>query len=138
MTTPAVNKKETSRLYKSYFIGFGISFALTIAAFAVTTLQIDSLGEAYPKPVLIVGLLALAAIQLVAQLVFFFHLGRESRPWLNTVSFLFMLMVVGIIGLGSLWIMYNLNYNMMPHEVDAYIQNEENIYRDAEHTSHQH
>ena len=129
MSKPAASKSETSRLYASYFTGFGVSVMLTLAAFALTKVQFDSEGTAYSGLVIIGLLLGLAIIQLVIQLVFFFHLGREPKPKLNTVSFLFMLMVVGIIGLGSLWIMYNLNYNMTGHEVESFIQQEENIYR---------
>ena len=129
MSKPAASKSETSRLYASYFTGFGVSVMLTLAAFALTKVQFDSEGTAYSGLVIIGLLLGLAIIQLVIQLVFFFHLGREPKPKLNTVSFLFMLMVVGIIGLGSLWIMYNLNYNMTEHEVESFIQQEENIYR---------
>ena len=129
MSKPAASKSETSRLYASYFTGFGVSVMLTLAAFALTKVQFDSEGTAYSGLVIIVLLLGLAIIQLVIQLVFFFHLGREPKPKLNTVSCLFMLMVVGIIGLGSLWIMYNLNYNMTEHEVESFIQQEENIYR---------
>lgn len=138
MTKTAAYKAETYRLYGSYFTGFVISFMLTLAAFAAVTLQVDSQGDAYPKTALIIGLLVLAAIQLVAQLVFFFHLGREPKPRLNTVSFLFMLMVVGIIGIGSLWIMYNLDYNMTGREVEVHIQRDENIYRDVTPDDHQH
>ncbi len=129
MSKSAASKSETSRLYASYFTGFGVSVMLTLAAFALTKVQFDSEGTAYSGLVIIGLLLGLAIIQLVIQLVFFFHLGREPKPKLNTVSFLFMLMVVGIIGLGSLWIMYNLNYNMTEHEVESFIQQEENIYR---------
>ena len=85
-----------------------------------------------------VFLAALAITQMIVQLLFFFHLGEEKKPRLNTMSFLFMLMVVGIIAFGSIWIMYNLNYNMMPHEVENYIQQEEGIYRVNEHEQHQH
>ena len=129
MSKSAASKSETSRLYASFFTGFGVSVMLTLAAFALTKVQFDSEGTAYSGLVIIGLLLGLAIIQLVVQLVFFFHLGREPKPKLNTVSFLFMLMVVGIIGLGSLWIMYNLNYNMTEHEVESFIQQEENIYR---------
>lgn len=133
MNKRANNAKSTRRLYRSYFIGFGLSLGLTILAFVVTMMQLDSDSTAYPKTALLVGLVILAAIQLVVQLVFFFHLGHESKPRLNTVSFLFMLMVVGIIGFGSLWIMYNLNYNMMPREVEQYIEKEEQIFKSEQH-----
>lgn len=133
-----MSKQETKRLYVSYVTGFVWSLLLTLAAFALVQMQLDSGGNAYEGKVLIGILAILAIVQLVVQLVFFFHLGREAKPRLNTVSFLFMLMVVGIIGFGSLWIMYNLNYNMMGKEVEMYIQQEENIYRDTPETSHNH
>jgi cytochrome o ubiquinol oxidase operon protein cyoD len=116
-------------LVRSYLIGFGLSLGLTIIAFTVAALQYESKGMAYSQGLLMIGLVLLAITQLVIQLLFFFHLGKETKPRLNTMSFLFMIMVVSIIGFGSLWIMYNLDYNMMPHEVDTYIQQEENIYR---------
>ena len=89
MSKPAASKSETSRLYASYFTGFGVSVMLTLAAFALTKVQFDSEGTAYSGLVIIGLLLGLAIIQLVIQLVFFFHLGREPKPKLNTVSFLF-------------------------------------------------
>lgn len=125
-------RKEDKRLINSYVVGFGLSLGITIVAFTAALVQAESSGAAYPKHLLLFGLVLLAIIQLLVQLLFFFHLGRESKPRLNTVSFLFMLMVVGIIGFGSLWIMYNLNYNMTPREVETYIQNEENIRIDRD------
>lgn len=133
-----MSKEETKRLYLSYFTGFMWSLLLTLAAFALVKLQLDAGGSAYPAKVLIGILAVLAIVQLVVQLVFFFHLGREAKPRLNTISFLFMLMVVGIIAFGSLWIMYNLNYNMMGKDVETYIQHEENIYRDTPETHPNH
>lgn len=137
MNEQDTSKTAVKRLYMAYFTGFVWSLLLTLAAFTLTQMQIDLGDEAYPKAVIIGSLAVLAIVQLIVQLVFFFHLGREPKPRLNTVSFLFMLMVVGIIGFGSLWIMYNLNYNMMGQEVEAYIQKEENIYRDVS-PSHEH
>jgi cytochrome o ubiquinol oxidase operon protein cyoD len=131
-------KQNMRRLYMSYIVGFGLSLMLTVAAFAVTILQVQSGGAAYPNNLLVFGLVGLAIVQLVVQLLFFFHLGREEKPRLNTISFLFMLMVVGIIGFGSLWIMYNLDYNMTPRDVEEYIQEEENIQLDKVETEHNH
>lgn len=130
MNKATTSKSVTTRLYVSYFAGFGFSLGLTLCAFALAKIQSDSQGLAYPELVAVAILAGLAVIQLIVQLVFFFHLGREPKPRLNTVSFLFMLMVVGIIAFGSLWIMYNLNYNMSSHEVETFIQQEENIYPD--------
>lgn len=118
---------EIKHLIRSYTIGFLLSLILTCLAFFVTK-SFLARGEVTVPMSLLIGLIVLAAVQLLVQLLFFFHLGKEAKPRLNTVSFLFMLMVVGIIGIGSLWIMYNLNYNMMTGpEVEKYIQKEENI-----------
>lgn len=67
--------------------------------------------------------MALAAAQMVIQLVFFLHLGNESSPKWNLAAFAFMLLMLGILVIGSLWIMNNLNYNMMmsPQEMNQYM-----------------
>lgn len=61
------------------------------------------------------GILAFG--QFVVQLVYFLHLGTEQKPRWKLLVFWFMIVVVLIVVVGSLWIMYNLNYNMiMPPE----------------------
>lgn len=132
----STKKQELRHLYMSYVIGFTISLVITLAAFTLTMRQIDADGADMSSAILIAILAALAITQLVVQLLFFFHLGSESKPRLNTVSFLFMLMVIGILGLGSLWIMYNLDYNMMPQDVEQHMMNEENIHPAQDHVDH--
>lgn len=122
--------------YAPYFIGFALSLILTVGAFAITILQRDSGGGAYGEKAIVISLAILAVVQLIVQLMFFFHLGEEKKPRLNSVSFVFMLIVVGIIAFGSIWIMYNLNYNMMPENVDQFIQQEEGIYKSDDHEHH--
>lgn len=137
MNKSVADASEMKRLYSSYLMGFLWSVILTLFAFALVKIQSDSSGQAY-SPALVIGIVVgLALIQLVVQLLFFFHLGREQKPRLNTISFLFMLMVVSIIAFGSLWIMYNLNYNMMGKDVQNYdVQSEENIHTDT--STHHH
>lgn len=96
----------------SYMLGFVFSLLLTLAAY-VSVVNHESVGT------LTVGIIVgLAAVQLMVQLLFFMHLGRESRPRFNLVVFLFMVLVVGIVVGGSLWIMHHLDYNMMPEDMD--------------------
>ncbi len=123
---------EIKHLIRSYVTGFLLSLVLTAIAFFITKSYVA--GDDMKVPMsLLIGLLVLAAIQLLVQLLFFFHLGSETKPRLNTVSFLFMLMVVGIIGIGSLWIMFNLNYNMTKPQIEKYIEHEEGIPLKPEH-----
>lgn len=91
---------------RSYSIGFAIAIALTLAAYiAVTSSWFSQLGA-------IVVISILAAVQLVVQLVFFLHLGRDKVKWKTAAFYTMFIILVLIVG-GSLWIMYNLDYNMM-------------------------
>lgn len=102
-----------------YFVGFILSIILTLAAYFLVVQSIFS-GVA-----LVIAITVLALVQLLVQLIFFLHLGRESKPRWNLMAFLFMILVVLIIGVGSIWIMYNLDYNMMPaHETDQHMKHE--------------
>lgn len=104
--------------YKPYVFGYVYSVLLTVEAYLLVT------NEVFSGFTLIAVLLCLAFVQLVVQLVFFLHLGSESKPRWNLVAFLFMALVLLIVVIGSLWIMENLNYNMMPSmETDTYIKN---------------
>lgn len=121
-------------LYKTYFIGYALSLATTLAAFILVIAQIESGGIAYSESFVVGSLSFLAAAQLIIQLLFFFHLNKESKPRFNTISFLSMAMVVGIILAGSLWIMYHLDYNMS-HDAGMRVQQEENIHKTIQHES---
>ena len=93
--------------FKSYIIGFILSLLLTFSAyFLVTEKWLHSQTTA-------LILAALALTQALIQLVFFLHLGQERTPYWNLQTFLFMLGVLFIIVLGTLWIMHNLDYQMM-------------------------
>lgn len=63
---------------------------------------------------LLATILGFAMLQMIIQLVFFLHLGREKSPhW----QLLFLISTVGLILVvvgGSLWIMHHLHYNMTP------------------------
>ena len=93
---------------KSYLIGFIVSIFLTLAAYLIV---IEKLLMGW---VLLATVVSLGTIQALLQLVLFLHLGRESHPRRNFMTFLFMLLVGVILVFGSLWIMDYLNYNDMP------------------------
>lgn len=110
----------------SYIIGFVLSIALTLAAYFTVT---ENLVSGWT---LMFILIELAVVQLMVQLFLFLHLGRENRPWWNLQMFLFAVLVVGIVVIGSIWIMKNLDYNtheMKPQETNEYIFEEEQIRR---------
>jgi len=89
-----------------YTIGFVLSLLLTIVAYYYVVARGDN-------PLLLIVLAMLAIVQMIVQLVFFLHLGEETGPRYKLLSFGFMLIVLGIVVIGSIWIMVNLNQNMM-------------------------
>lgn len=113
----------------SYSIGYVLSLVLTLVAFLLVGKHINSDEAGQSTGVLMLWISALAIAQLLIQLLFFLHLHQEKKPRWNLMAFQFMVLVVVIIVGGSLWIMHNLDYNMMPHEVENYIMEEEAIYR---------
>jgi cytochrome o ubiquinol oxidase operon protein cyoD len=99
---------ESHGTLTSYSIGFVLSLVLTGVAYVVVANQLFS-GFG-----LMAAIAALAFAQVLVQLFFFLHLGHETKPRLKLLVFLFMLLVLAIVVGGSLWIMQNLNYHMMP------------------------
>ena len=107
-----------------YIVGFIASLGLTLTAYAFVV------GGILQSKAALYVLATLAIIQTIIQLVFFLHLRNESEPRWKLLAFDFMLIVVVIIVFGSIWIMDNLNYNMMPpHETDQQVMEDEGIYR---------
>lgn len=107
--------------YKSYLLGFILSILLTFTAYFIVAYQLLVGG------LLVLTIVGLAIIQLLVQLILFLHLGQEAGPrwklaaWISTVA------VILIIVTGSLWIMDNLSYHMMPADIEAHILQEEGI-----------
>ncbi|EOG1985057.1 TPA: cytochrome o ubiquinol oxidase subunit IV [Proteus mirabilis] len=92
---------------KSYLIGFILSVILTVIPFWMVME-----GTATTATILwtVVGM---AVVQIVVHLVCFLHMNTSSEERWNVIAFLFTLLIIGIVVIGSLWIMYNLNINMM-------------------------
>ncbi|CAI0713514.1 cytochrome o ubiquinol oxidase subunit IV [Serratia proteamaculans] len=92
---------------KTYLIGFILSIILTVIPFAMVMS-----GTASHSTILAV-VVGMAVIQVVVHLVYFLHMNTSSEERWNLVALLFTAMIIGIVVVGSLWIMYNLNINMM-------------------------
>lgn len=100
-------KKEWHGTLKAYIIGFVSSILLTAASFFIVITRL------LPGQVLIYSIVGLALAQAIIQLLFFLHVGQEAKPRWETLVFYFMVMVLLIIAIGSLWIMYDLNNRLM-------------------------
>lgn len=113
----------------TYLSGFVLSLVLTMASFGLVW-QFTSDGSSSLTRGAVIGLLAaLASLQLVVQIVYFLHMSTERKARWSLLSGLFATMVVLILVIGSIWVMNNLNYNMMPKDdTTEYMQNKENLH----------
>lgn len=101
-------QKDWPQTLKIYLIGFAGSILLTVVSFALAIAMPFSM-----KP-LIGALIFLAILQAFVQLVCFMHFGKESKPHWMTLVFYFMVLVVLIVALGSIWIIMDLDHRVMP------------------------
>ncbi|MGH1540148.1 MAG: cytochrome o ubiquinol oxidase subunit IV [Arenicella sp.] len=92
---------------KEYVIGFILSVVLTVIPFGLV--MTGSLSD----PVTVGIILLCAVAQMLVQLVFFLHMNTSSEQIWNTTSAVFIVLIVAIVVLGSLWIMQHLNHNML-------------------------
>ena len=106
--TPGVEHEESTANVLSYTAGLGLAVLLTIASFVVS--QTNLLWA----PGIPVGLIVLAFAQIGVHLVFFLHLGSGPDHTNNILALAFGLLIVFLVIAGSVGIMANLNWNMMP------------------------
>ena len=91
-----------------YIIGFVLCILLTLIPFYVVITNKFSILMTF------VVIFISALLQFLAQVIFFLRLNvRTTQAQINVVSFVLTIGMVITVILGSLWIMWNLNYNMM-------------------------
>ena len=105
--TPGVEHEESTASVLSYTAGLGLAILATIASFVVS--QTNLLWA----PGIPVGLVVLAFAQIGIHLVFFLHLGSGSDNTNNILALAFGMLIVFLVITGSIWIIANLNANMM-------------------------
>ena len=91
-----------------YVAGLGLAVLLTATSFFIAGTNLVW------QPSIPVALIVLAIAQMGVHLVFFLHIttGRDNTN--NVLALAFELLIVVLVVGGSLWIMANLNHNMMP------------------------
>lgn len=108
----------------AYVWGYLFSVLLTLMAFGFAFLHTNFGRSLVSRDFLVFTVITLAVLQLFVQTVFFLHLSRHPSARHNLISFTFTVFIVLFIGIGSLWIMRNLHYNMTPQQMDSYLQKE--------------
>ncbi len=92
---------------KEYSVGLLLSIVLTVIPFGLVMFDLLS-----GTPAVLV-ILVCAVAQVLVQLVFFLHMNTSSEQLWNTTSAIFVVVLVAILIVGSIWIMAHLNHNML-------------------------
>ncbi|MGA2895417.1 MAG: cytochrome o ubiquinol oxidase subunit IV [Xanthobacteraceae bacterium] len=105
-----IDGDEGGEAVGSYLIGLGLAALLTIVSFFIsgTTLV---WGPSIP-----VALVVLAIAQMGVHLVFFLNITTGPDNVNNVLALAFGVLIVLLLLTGSLWIMTNMNHNMMAME----------------------
>jgi cytochrome o ubiquinol oxidase operon protein cyoD len=91
-----------------YVVGLGLAILLTATSFFVAGTDLVW------QPSIPVAIVVLAIAQMGVHLVFFLHITTGADNTNNVLALGFGLLIVFLVMGGSLWIMSNLNHNMMP------------------------
>ncbi|MGP1924186.1 MAG: cytochrome o ubiquinol oxidase subunit IV [Arsenophonus sp. NEOnobi-MAG3] len=92
---------------KTYLIGFILSIILTVVPFWMV------MNSTASHDTILWIVIGTAIIQILVHFVCFLHMNTSSDDSWNLLAFLFTILIIGILVIGSIWIMYNLNINMM-------------------------
>lgn len=95
--------------FRSYVTGFVLSVILTAIPFWLV--MGDVLNDTRLTGIVI---MALAAVQIVVHMIYFLHMNTKSEGGWTFLALLFTLILVVITLVGSIWVMYHLDQNMMP------------------------
>jgi cytochrome o ubiquinol oxidase operon protein cyoD len=101
---------DTRRGLRTYLIGLGLAAVMTAASFwAAQTHLIYGPGVS-------MAIVVLAVAQMGIHLVFFLHITTAPDNTNNVLALAFGILIACLVIFGSLWIMANLNHNMLPEE----------------------
>jgi cytochrome o ubiquinol oxidase subunit IV len=107
---PGDHRQDVGRAVLNYAIGLVLAAGLTGISFWVAGANV------FWGPGVAIGLCVLAIAQMGIHLVFFLHLSTGPDNTNNALAVAFGVLIIVLVGAGSLWIMSNLNANMMPTE----------------------
>lgn len=132
--------KQEHGTMQSYVIGFILSLICTFIPYVLVV------HHSLSGTMLLVAIIGFAVLQMVIQITFFLHLGRGPKPRWNLYFFIATIGIVLIVVGGSILIIHNLHYNMLPSDQIAKIVNDEGIPQiggqatgacQGQHTNHQ-
>jgi cytochrome o ubiquinol oxidase operon protein cyoD len=110
-TTPGdegIEAGSVGQAVLGYLVGLFLAILLTATSFFIAGTDLVW------TPSIPVALVVLAIAQMGVHLVFFLHITTGPDNTNNVMALAFGVLIVVLLLTGSLWIMANLNHNMMP------------------------
>jgi len=98
---------------RGYLTGFVLAVILTAIPFYLVMS-----GVIPDKLITALIIMAFAGAQIVVHMVYFLHMTPKAEGGWMIMALIFTLIVLVIALVGSLWVMYHLNNNMMPMSVE--------------------
>ena len=95
--------------FRSYVTGFVLSVVLTAIPFWLVMGNV--LNDTLRTSIVI---MALAAVQIVVHMICFLHMNTKSEGGWTFLALAFTLTLVVVTLVGSVWVMYHMDQNMMP------------------------
>jgi len=95
--------------FRGYMTGFALSVVLTAVPFWLVMSGVISSKQATAAIIL-----GFAVVQIIVHMIYFLHMDAKSEGGWSMMALIFSLILVVIVLTGSLWVMYNLDTNMMP------------------------
>ena len=105
---PGAETPDIGKAVRGYLLGLALAVALTVASFGVAA----GLGFVW-TPGIPMALVALAVGQMGVHLVFFLHITTGPDNTNNVFALAFGTLIVGLVMVGSLWIMAHVDHNLM-------------------------
>jgi cytochrome o ubiquinol oxidase subunit IV len=108
---------------ESYVIGFILSLVFTFIPYYLVV------NRSFRGTLLLATIIGFAVLQMIIQITFFLHLGRGPKPNWNLFFFISTVGIILVIVGGSIMIINNLHYNMVPTDQVKKLANDEGIYQ---------
>jgi cytochrome o ubiquinol oxidase operon protein cyoD len=99
---------DLGKAVRGYLLGLVLAVALTAASFCTVSTHLIY------APGVPVAVLVLAIAQMGIHLAFFLHITTSPDNTNNVLALAFGVLICCLVVFGSLWIMANLDHNMMP------------------------
>ena len=95
--------------FASYIKGFVLSVILTAIPFFLVMSGL--VGSGRLTAFLVLGC---AVIQIIVHMIYFLHMNLRSEAGWTMISLVFTIVVLVIAVIGTIWVMYHMDANMMP------------------------